>query len=92
MHQIELRCVAYGYPGVSIYWMKASDGDTLNNEEFIFDNEGKTKKVINVKNANLLPPGDQYCLFSHNSLQINQTKNPRNSSELRRSFYDFLFF
>merc|ERR1712012_29937 len=45
MHQIELRCVAYGYPGVSIYWMKASDGDTLNNEEFIFDNEGKTKKI-----------------------------------------------
>ena len=43
MHQIELKCVAYGYPSVSIFWMKA--GEHLNNEQFIFDNDGKTKKV-----------------------------------------------
>lgn len=44
MHQIELKCVAYGYPSVSIFWMKA--GEQINNEQFIFDTEGRTKKVI----------------------------------------------
>ena len=43
MHQIDLKCVAYGYPAVKIFWRKA--GEHLNSVKYIFDNEGKTEKV-----------------------------------------------
>ena len=43
MHQIELKCVAYGYPDVKILWRKA--GAKLDAETYRFDNQGRTKKV-----------------------------------------------
>ena len=43
MHQIKLKCVAYGYPNVSIFWRKA--GSELDAERYIFNNKGMTKKV-----------------------------------------------
>ena len=43
LHQIELKCVAYGYPAVSIFWRKA--GEQLDAETYRFNNQGKTKKV-----------------------------------------------
>ena len=43
MHQIELKCVAYGYPDVKIFWRKA--GAKLDPETYLFDNQGRTKKV-----------------------------------------------
>jgi len=42
MHQINLECIAYGYPNVSIFWKKAGD---LNAERYIFDNRGVTKQL-----------------------------------------------
>ena len=42
MHQINLECVAYGYPNVTIFWKKAGD---VNAERYIFDNRGVTKQV-----------------------------------------------
>ena len=44
MHQIDLKCVAYGYPAVKIFWRKA--GDHLDSTKYIFDNDGRTKKVL----------------------------------------------
>ncbi|MAD20130.1 MAG: hypothetical protein CMJ52_08060 [Planctomycetaceae bacterium] len=43
MHQIDLKCVAYGYPAVKIFWRKA--GDHLDSTKYIFDNDGRTKKI-----------------------------------------------
>lgn len=43
MHQIDLKCVAYGYPNVSIFWRKA--GGALDAERYLFNNKGITKKV-----------------------------------------------
>lgn len=43
MHQIELKCVAYGYPDVKIFWRKA--GAKLDAETYRFDNQGRTKKI-----------------------------------------------
>ena len=43
MHQIDLKCVAYGYPNVSIFWRKA--GENLDSESYLFNNDGKAKKV-----------------------------------------------
>jgi len=40
MHQIDLECVAYGYPSVKIFWTKA--GDIERAERFTFNNQGKT--------------------------------------------------
>lgn len=42
MHQINLECVAYGYPNVTIFWKKAGD---VNAERYIFDNRGVTKQL-----------------------------------------------
>ena len=43
MHQIELKCVVYGYPNVSIFWSKA--GKQADAERYIWNNKGLTKKV-----------------------------------------------
>ena len=43
MHQIELKCVVYGYPNVSIFWSKA--GKQPDAERYIWNNKGLTKKV-----------------------------------------------
>jgi len=43
MHQIDLKCVAYGYPNVSIFWRKA--GENLDSESYLFNNDGKAKKI-----------------------------------------------
>jgi len=42
MHQINLECIAYGYPNVSIVWKKAGDLDA---ERYTFDNRGVTKQL-----------------------------------------------
>lgn len=39
MHQIDLECVAYGYPKVNIFWKKAG---SANPERFTFNNKGTT--------------------------------------------------
>merc|ERR1719192_1764493 len=43
MHQIDLECVAYGYPSVKIFWTKA--GSVERAERFTFNNQGKTTQV-----------------------------------------------
>ena len=43
MHQIELKCVVYGHPNVSVFWSKA--GKEPNPERYIWNNKGLTKKV-----------------------------------------------
>ena len=56
MHQIDLKCVAYGYPDVKIFWRKA--GGVLSAERYIFNNKGITKKVHELPMINGLPSND----------------------------------
>lgn len=43
MHQIELKCVAHGWPDVRIFWRKA--GEELDAETYLFNNQGTARKV-----------------------------------------------
>ena len=43
MHQIELKCVAHGWPDVRIFWRKA--GEEMDAETYLFDNQGTARKV-----------------------------------------------
>ena len=40
--QIELECVAYGYPKVNIFWRKIG---RVEPEKYKFNNDGKTTQV-----------------------------------------------
>ena len=60
LHQIELKCVAYGYPSVSINWRKA--GEQLDVETYRFNNQGKTKKVGFRNRSKLFSKNISSCL------------------------------
>lgn len=45
MHQIDIECIAYGYPSVKIFWKKVGNLGGLQDERFIWDRSGKSDQV-----------------------------------------------
>ena len=58
MHQIELKCVAHGWPDVRIFWRKA--GEEMDAETYLFDNQGTARKVSAVAMVCQLSTCDPY--------------------------------